>query len=324
MAETVEIIIIGGGILGCAVAYYCSRFGVKNVLVLERRSLAEANTSRAAGLLTQARDKAGLMPMISETYQAIDDLEACFEDPIGLHRVGSLYMTASLQKKLDLTGLARSAQAFGIRVVWIRQDEAVQMVPWLDVEEATALAFMPDDAYIDPYRLARGYARAARQKGVIFREGVNVTDIIKTGNRISGVKNSQGEIAASMVIDAAGVWAGLLACQIGLGLPMAPVRSQYWITAPHPLFNQNQPLVILPDARAYTRPEVGSLLFGLREVQSVHVDPRLLPHNMERFAIHEDPNGWDSLLEDGPELSRFFSLLDEIEIAHYIFGPSTY
>ena len=98
-------------------------------------------------------------------------------------------------------------------------------------------------------------------------------------------------IYAGCVVDAAGAWANVLAARIGIGLPMAPVRSQYWITAPDPLFPRDHPMVIMPDASAYSRPELGGLLFGLRERQSISFDPRQLPDELSGFALGEKAAG---------------------------------
>ena len=158
----------------------------------------------------------------------------------------------------------------------------------------------------------------------MIREGVGVTGIRSRADRVVGVETSEGFVAGQVVIDAAGAWAGVLAWQLSIGLPMAPVRSQYWITAPHPLFAGRHPIVLLPDARAYARPEIGSLLFGLREAKSVHVDPWGLPEDISGLRLSNESEGWDSLMEGIPALARYFPAIEQIGIAHHIAGLSTY
>jgi 4-methylaminobutanoate oxidase (formaldehyde-forming) len=172
--------------------------------------------------------------------------------------------------------------------------------------------------------LAQAYARAARAKGVTIVQNRAVRGIRQSDGAVSGVVTSEGDLAGSVVIDAAGVWAGLLAWDLGIGLPMAPVRSQYWITAAGPLFDRRQPFVILPDARAYTRPEGNQLLFGLRESNGVSVDPRRLPEDLSGFMIGRPEDEQESLLEGYPMLQSLFPGLDKIGIAHYITGLSSY
>ena len=322
--ETYDVIVIGGGVTGASIAYYLTKnFGL-NVILLERHFVAQANTSLAAGLLTLARLKPGLIPMVKETHRVINEIQGIDGAELGLHRTGSMYLASAQEYKKELGVLAGLAVQAKIQVEWLDERSAMERLPWLDLPPDCSIAFMPEDAYIDGYRLANGYLKAAQLFGLEIREMTQVTAILRTSGRVTGVKTTKGSISAAMVIDAAGVWSGLLAQQIGVALPMAPVRSQYWISGMHPSFSTGQPFVILPEARAYLRPEPGGILFGLREAQSVSVLPRLLPDRMQAYQFKQDPHGWESLLEGLPALAKFFPALEEIEIAHYVAGFSTY
>ncbi len=321
--DRADLVIIGGGILGCAIAWHYARWGTGRAILLERDTLAFAATSRAAALLTRARAKTALMPLIAQTYADVAALETELEEPLDLQRVGSLHVAASEPRQQELRELITVAEATGLQVEWLTADEAVRRVPWLNPEAIAAAAFMPDDAFIDPYRLTMAYARAAKQRGVKLLQGTAVHGFRCPDNRVTGVITDQGIIYSRYVVDAAGAWANLLAMPLGVGLPMAPVRSQYWITTPDPLFPPDHPIVILPDARAYSRPELGGLLFGLRERQSVSFDPRRLPDESSEFALG-DEDGWSSLVEGAPALRQFLPMLDRLEIAHHVAGLSTY
>lgn len=318
----VDVLIVGGGIFGCGIAWHCARLGANRVIVLERDTLAFAATSRAAGLLTRARAKPALMPLVAQTYADLSALEAELGEALDLRQVGSLHVAASDARWRELRQLAALAESAGLAVEWLEADEASRRVPWLN-PDAILAAFMPDDAFIDPYRLAMAYARAARARGVTLRQGVAVQSLQRQGDRVTGAVTAQGAISAGCVVDATGAWANVLAASLGTGLPVVPVRSQYWITAPDPLFPPEHPIVILPDANAYSRPELGGLLFGLRERRSLSFDPRQLPHELSDFPLGED-GGWPSLIEGAPLLRRFLPALDCLGIAHYIAGLSTY
>ena len=318
-----DLVVIGGGIFGCSIAWHYARLGVGRVTLLERDTLAFAATSRAAALLTRARAKPALMPLIAQTYDDIARLESEIGESLNLHRVGSLHVAASAARQQELRELVAVADAAGLQVEWLTADEAVRRAPWLNPEPIAAAAFMPEDGFVDPYRLAMAYARAAKFCGAVLHQGVAATGFRLRGDQITGVTTAQGVVHAACVVDAAGAWANLLAAQLGFGLPMAPVRSQYWITAPDPLFPPDHPIVVLPDARAYSRPELGGLLFGLREKQSVSFDPRRLPDESSGFALG-DEGGWSALVEGAPALRRFLPALDRLGIAHHIAGLSTY
>ena len=321
-AGPVDVLIVGGGIFGCGIAWHCARLGANRVIVLERDTLAFAATSRAAGLLTRARAKPDLIPLVAQTYADLSALEAELGETLDLRRVGSLHVAASDARRRELRQLAALAESVGLAVEWLEADEASRRVPWLN-PDAILAAFMPDDAFIDPYRLAMAYARAARSRGATLRQVVAVQALQRQGDRVTGAVTAQGAISAGCVVDATGAWANALAASLGTGLPVVPVRSQYWITAPDPLFPPEHPIVILPDANAYSRPELGGLLFGLRERRSLSFDPRQLAHDLNDFPLGED-GGWPSLIEGAPLLRRFLPALDRLGIAHHIAGLSTY
>lgn len=320
-----DVVIVGGGVLGLSTAWHLAGFGAGSVLVLERNGLATAATSRAAALMTRARADRPIAALVRETYSALAALEAELGEPLDLRRVGTLHVATSDATLAALDTLIAAANADGETVETLDGAEAARRVPWLDGAAVGRAAYMPADAFIDPYRLGDAYGRAARARGVTIRAGVAVRAVRVDGGRVTGVDTDQGAVAAPLVIDAAGAWAGLLAWTAGVGLPQAPVRSQYWITAPDPsLFPPDHPITVMPDAGAYSRPELGALLFGLRERQSFAFDPRRLPDRVDGLLLDDEDEG-GSLLEAGAErLARLFPALMSVRFAHYVSGLSTY
>ena len=127
-----------------------------------------------------------------------------------------------------------------------------------------------------------------------------------------------------MVVLAAGAWANRLTLPLGFGLAMAPVRSHYWITEPDPRFPLGHPAVVMPDARAYARPELGSLLFGLRERAGASLDPFDLPEDASGFSFADDARGWEALEAGAPALREYCPAIDDVGIRGYVAGVSTY
>ncbi|MDX1365772.1 MAG: FAD-dependent oxidoreductase, partial [Arenibacter latericius] len=265
MAKT-DLLIIGGGIFGCAIAYYYSKINPnKKVVLLERNELNNSATSRAAALMTIVRSKRSYIPLTMETFKAAREMEKDLGESLDFKVVGMMHVAASEEKVKALEGLMSIAREFDQEAYYITKDEAKKRAPWLKVDEALKIGFVPDEAYCDPYMLGTFFARCAKNKGAKIRQGVEVIGLIHENGTVKGVKTSHGEIIAETVVDAAGVWAPILAMEMGAGLPMAPVRSQYWITERAEIFPSDSPMVLLPDAQAYARPEGGSLLFGIRE-----------------------------------------------------------
>ncbi|PCI23905.1 MAG: FAD-dependent oxidoreductase [SAR324 cluster bacterium] len=320
--DNADVLIIGGGLWGCAIAWYLSKSFPGRILILERNSVGFGASSRAAGLLTLARNQKYYLDLVRETHHAIMDLEAQLEEDLGAHQTGSFYLASSAQSKQSLQELVSFVTKHGVDVDWISQQEAQERVPLLQLEatEDLLIASMPEDKIIDPYILTGAYAKGAKLQGVKIRRAVAVERILTENNRVVGVATNQGKFSAPIVVNAGGVWSGKLMMELGIGLPMAPVRSQYWITEPSTKVLANQPFLIMPDAKAYARPEVGGLLFGLRESESIVVDPRILPENTDDLGIKADPEGWDTLLTEFDALGHLMPGLETMGIAHYIRG----
>ncbi|WP_029655518.1 NAD(P)/FAD-dependent oxidoreductase [Marinobacter daepoensis] len=320
-----DVVIIGGGILGCAIARYLSRGSDLSIVVVERHGLGEQTTSYAASLLTRVRPHRALTDMVMETFRAIDELSEARGEPLPLRRVGSLHVSARPEGQQQLEVTAQRAAEAGVVAEPVGADDGMALAPWLSLSSDTSALWIPDDGYIDPYALCMAYADDARRQGVRFLLKQTVTELLTQGARVSGVRLASGEsISSGLVIDAAGPWSTALARQVGVHLGMAPVRSHYWISAEHPRITSNGPMTILPDSGSYARPEVGGLLFGLRDAQAVVADPASLPDSLQGFRFDTDPTG-EIALESGYEALRAqLSVLDELPLAHYISNVSSY
>ena len=148
--------------------------------------------------------------------------------------------------------------------------------------------------------------------------------MLTADGRVVGVSTSDGRIDSESVIDAAGAWAALLSAKVGYPLPMAPVRSHYWTTKPDPCYGGDHPAVVMPDAGANTRPDVGGILLGIHERNSVTFDARELPDDLATFSPTVGEEHWDSLAEASDGIGRFFPGIADAQFANYIAGLSTY
>jgi 4-methylaminobutanoate oxidase (formaldehyde-forming) len=321
-----DILIIGCGIFGAAIAWALARQGLGDrVLILERQMPASGATSRAAGLVTQVRSDPALRALVGETLTAIAVLESAHGEDVGRRAVGAVHVAPhALQPTLD-SYLQQCAQS-GIAGQWIDKATVLQRSPWLDAQAFDVAAFFPNECYVDPYLLSSSYLRVAQCMGARLRLDSNVSHITQHNNSVSGVALQDGtHLPASIVVNAAGAWGNLLSCPMGLPLPMAPVRSQYWITEPASTFLPDGPIVFMPEIRAYARPQSGALLFGARESTPAVADPRCLPENLDGFVFDAtDPQGWENLAQAAPALGRYLPAIDSLGVAHYITGPSNY
>lgn len=325
MKQDYDVIIIGGGLLGCATAYQLAKRKAGKVLLLDANEIASQASSRAACLLTRARTKPALMEMVQETYDCIDEIECLLGESLELQQCGSVTISSSDASLKELEALEEAAVRFGIPNERIDRRRLKELLPWMEVSAVEEALYMPTDAFIDCALLCSGYARAARSLGAELRPNTKVKAIVAVGDKATGVELADGEkVPASVVVNAAGSWANLLMRPLGVGLPFTPVRSHFWITGTNPgRFPANHPFTVIPDARAFTRSDVGALIIGLRESECQAFNPDTLTDKLEDFDFNKAAE-WKVLDECAPLLQRYLPDIETLGIAHYVAGPSCY
>lgn len=291
--EHAEIVIIGGGVIGCSIAYHLARAGKREVLVLERRALTQGSTWHAAGLVGQLRDSRNLTQLLQYSVQLFDFLEK--EEGaggIGWHPVGSLRLASSAERWTEIRRLASAARGFGFEARLISAREATHLCPIIDPQGVLGAVYVAGDGYVDPSSLTQSLARGARAAGVRFAEGRTVVGFRREGRRLTRVCTDQGEIEAEIVVNAAGIWARQVGRLAGVALPTVALEHQYLVTEPCPEIPKDLPTLRDPDHLVYYKPEVGGLVLGGWEADTVpfgergipdDFGPELLPSNFERF-----------------------------------------
>lgn len=322
--ETFDHIIIGGGVLGLSIAYHLARDSQESVLVIERNELASAASSKAAGLILQATARPTQTPLTKLTRETIPLLEDELGESIGFHGVGSLRIAASAARVAELQSMENDAASHGIPFQHLSRPDARDKAPWLCSLTAHRITFFPTDGYIDPYVLSTAYGRAAQKLGAQIRLRTAVNDLIISSDRVTGVITASGDIFGGSVIAAAGAWASIISARAGYHLPMAPTRSHYWITAPDANYGGDFPVTLIPDSRAYMRPEAGAMVIGVQEINSVTFDPRELPDDINTFSPTQGEEHWDVIAESMEAVSVFFPTFPQAQFATYVSGLSTY
>lgn len=325
MEQKADILIIGGGLLGSATAYQLAKRGAGKILLLERQDIASQASARAACLLTRARTKPVLMKLVQETYDCIAEIETLLNDSLELQQCGSLTIAASEASLKGLEELEQAADNFGIANERLTPAQVKRLLPWIEEEQLTEALYMPTDGYIDSALLCCGYNRAAQKLGVEVRTRCGVKQILTEGDKVCGVELENGErVHAPVIVNATGAWANLLSYPLGVGLPLTPVRSHFWITeVDEERFPAHEPFTVIPDARAFTRPDVGALIIGIREPECVSFDPKEMLRSIEDVDF-EQGDKWRVLSQCAPHFEPFFKAVKQVGIAHYVAGPSCY
>ena len=286
-------VVIGGGVIGCSIAYHLSRRGWKDVVLLERLRLTHGTTWHAAGLVGQLRGTSNLTRLMRYGAQLYGTLEQETGQATGWRRVGSLRLAASDERWLELKRAATMARGFELGIELISPREAQALFPLLDTRGLLAAAWIDSDGYVDPTSLTMAYAAGARARGVKIIEKTLVTGLLTRGRRVTGVVTDAGTIDAEVVVNASGMWGSDVASMAGTRVPVCAVEHQYLVTEKSAKVPDTLPTLRDPDARFYVKPEPGALCVGGWERRTVpfgergmplDFGPELLPPNFERFA----------------------------------------
>jgi 4-methylaminobutanoate oxidase (formaldehyde-forming) len=262
LPERSEIVIIGGGVVGCSIAYYLARRGRADVTVIERRRLTEGSTWHAAGLVGQLRTSASLTRLMRASVQAYQTLERDTGYATGWHPAGSLRVAASDDRWHELRRLVTAARSFGFEVHLLSAREARDRFPLLSLAGVRGATWVPSDGYADPSQLTHAFATGARACGARFAESCPVTDIELNGARVTAVHTPAGRLECDVLINATGMWGARTAALAGVSLAVGAVEHQYVVTEPIAGLPASLPTLRDPDGRFYVKPETGGLVVG--------------------------------------------------------------
>ena len=315
-------LIIGGGIIGCSIAYHLARMGEKNVVLLEKAALTEGATWHAAGLVGQLRSSRNTTRMLQRSVELYDRLEQETGLATDWKKVGSLRLAASRDRMLEIKSLATMARSFGLEMNVISPEEAKQLFPYIDTKGLHGAAFIPSDGQIDPASVCQSIAAGARLHGASIRQGVEVTDFATEGRRIVSVQTSEGIYEADNVIIASGMWSKELGAKVGINIPACALEHQYIVTEPIADFPDNLPTLRDPDRLVYYKPDVGGRLviggyepdtlpFGDKGIDGSFVR-QLLPDNFDRFEMLAENAG------------KVTPIVNQVGIRQMINGPIPY
>ena len=318
LPATAAIVIIGGGAVGCSIAYHLAKRGLRDVLLLERLQLTHGATWHAAGLVGQLRSSSNLTRLMRYSAELYAKLEAETGQATGWHGVGSLRLASSPARWQELKRSATMAKGFGFRVDLVSAREARERFPLIEIDGVEGAAWIEGDGYVDPASLTHAYAAGARAGGVRIVQNVIVTGLERRGRRVTRVLTGHGAIDAECVINAAGMWARDVAAMAGTRIAACAVEHQYFVTEKTSRVPDGLPTLRDPDGSFYVKPEPGALAVGGWESNTVpwgangirpDFGPELLEPDFDRFAPL------------AAAASARIPLLDQVGIRQMINGP---
>ncbi|MDC0551903.1 FAD-dependent oxidoreductase [Amylibacter sp.] len=322
--KTARVIIIGGGVIGCSVAYHLAKKGWKEIILLERKQLTSGTTWHAAGLIAQLRASANMTKLAKYSQELYGNLEKETGVSTGFKRCGSITVALTEERKEEIFRQAAMARAFGVDVEEISPEEVKNKYEHLNIDGVTAGVWLPKDGQGDPGNIAQALAKGARNNGVEIFENTLVTEITRKERRVSGVhwkaENESGYIEADMVVNCGGMWGHEVGRMAGVNVPLHACEHFYIVTEPIKGLKQ-LPVLRVPDECAYYKEDAGKFLLGAFEPVSKPWGMNGIPTDFEFDQLPEDFDHFEPILEAACER---MPMLAEAGIQTFFNGPESF
>ncbi len=257
-----QIIVIGGGIIGCSTAYHLAKDHKADVILLEQGQLTSGSTWHAAGLVGQLRSSASITKVLKYSVDLYKNLEAETGLATGWKMSGCLRLACNEDRWTEYRRLATTARSFGMDMHLLSPSEVKAMWPLLETSDLVGASFLPTDGQASPSDITQSLAKGARMHGAKIFEGVRVTGFEMDGTQIIAVLTNQGRISCEKVVNCGGQWARQIGAMAGVNVPLQPVKHQYIITEKIDGLSPDTATIRDPDRRTYFKEEVGGIVMG--------------------------------------------------------------
>ncbi|MFO1465105.1 MAG: FAD-dependent oxidoreductase [Steroidobacteraceae bacterium] len=263
--DRASVVIVGGGVAGCSIAYHLTKVGITDVVLLERKQLTCGTTWHAAGLVGQLRATRNLTELAQYTASLFHSLEAETGQATGFKQNGSISLAKTPARFEELKRGASMGKGFGLTIDVLSPGEIRERWPLLHVEDLVGGIFIPKDGQTNPIDTAQALAKGARMRGARIFENTPIRRIRVERGRATGVELEDGFIAADTVVLCAGMWSHRLAGDIGVAVPLHAAEHFYIVTEPIKDLPRNLPVLRAQDECAYYKEDAGKLLLGCFE-----------------------------------------------------------
>jgi glycine cleavage system aminomethyltransferase T/glycine/D-amino acid oxidase-like deaminating enzyme len=315
-----EVVVIGGGIIGCSTAYHLARDHKADVVLIEQGKLTGGSTWHAAGLVGQLRTSASITQVLGYSVDLYKRLEAETGLATGWRETGCLRLACNEERWIEFKRQATTARSFGLDMHLLSPAEAKAMWPLMAVDDLVGATFMPSDGQAGPSDIAQALAKGARMHGARLIEGIGCTGFLIDNGRIVGVETAAGTIRCEKVVLAAGMWSRQIGALAGVSVPLQAVKHQYVVTEEIDGVTAGMATIRDPDRRTYFKEEVGGLAFGGYEPDPIAWTMEV----PERFEFQLLDDDWDHFEQHlGAALARIPALA-EVGIKQMINGPESF
>ena len=320
-----RVVIIGGGVVGCSVAYHLTKLGWTDVVLLERKQLTSGTTWHAAGLIAQLRATANMTKLAKYSQELYGNLEAETGLATGFRRVGSITTALTSERMEELKRSAAMARAFGVDITEISAAEVGEKYPHLNLDGVVGGVYLPKDGQGDPGNIALALAKGARNRGAVIAEYTCVTGLQKRDRRVTAVDwqsddGASGTITCDMIVNCAGMWGYEVGRMAGTNVPLHACEHFYIVSEPIAGLEQ-LPVLRVPDECAYYKVDAGKLMLGAFEPVAKPWAMNGIPKDFEFDQLPEDFDHFEPILEQA--VNRM-PILGEAGIHTFFNGPESF
>lgn len=319
--DQARVVIIGGGVMGCSVAYHLAKLGWRDVVLLEQGRLSCGTTWHAAGLVGQLRAHQNMTRLVQYSAQLYAQLETETGQATGWKQCGSVLVARTPERVTLFKRIASAAKAQGIDCELISIKEAAEKYPVMRTDDVVGALWLPLDGKVNPADITQALAKGARMNGARIFEQTRVTAIHRKDGFVTGVATSRGDVKAEVVVNCAGQWAKQVGRMCGVTVPLHSAEHMYIVTGKIDGVHPDLPVLRDPDGYIYVKEEVGGLLMGGFEP---HAKPWAMDGIPENFEFGILPDDWDQfqiLMENA--LIRL-PALETAEIKTFMNGPESF
>jgi 4-methylaminobutanoate oxidase (formaldehyde-forming) len=321
LPQHARVVVVGGGIVGCSVAYHLASMGWTDVVLLEQGQLTCGTTWHAAGLVGQMRANRNMTRMSKYGIELYASLEQETGLATGWRECGSVTVARTPERMQMLRRQMALARSFGVEVHEISPMDVAQRVPRLRTDDLCGAVWLPGDGKANPADLTMSLAKGARQRGVQIFEGVEVTGVSQAHGQVRGVQTQVGDVGCEIIVNCAGQWARQFGQLAGVNVPLYSAEHFYLVTGKvegiHPMW----PVVRDPDGFIYYKEEVGGLVMGGFEpvAKPWRVDP--IPASFQFQLLGEDWDQFEVLMRSALHRTP---CLETADIKMLLNGPESF
>src|SRR3954468_5800653 len=319
--DNARAVIIGGGVIGCSVAYHLTKLGWRDVVLLEQGRLTCGTTWHAAGLVGQLRAHQNMTRLVQYSAELYQRLEAETGQATGWKQCGSVLVARTPERVTLFRRIHAAARAQGVACEIISIAEAAEKYPVMRTDDLLGALWLPDDAKVNPADVTQALAKGARMGGATIFEQTRVTAIRRKNGVATGVSTSRGDIEAEVVINCAGQWAKAVGRMCGVTVPLHSAEHMYIVTGQIPGVHPDLPVMRDPDGYIYVKEEVGGLLVGGFEPVAKPWATDGIPEPFEFQLLPDDWDQFQILMENA--LTRL-PALHTAEIKSFVNGPESF